>query len=344
MRSAGSGTTQERGKHTKQQFGLIGVTQWDPRTGYTYVGVSVSAPRIFSNPSPEWDKYLGECGESLHRVAARESVEVQGWSTDLAFEDGLTRITHHVHALGELTGGAPNLLQWALAPTPDYETLHILARALREGVLVDSHLKWAAEANCLRRDRAGKRLPDPIPAQLLALALAEPGWRGLVSPGDNPWAYVNTVTRRIYERNYAEGTGSANPLEIANLLPWQIDKRVPSVTGDELVIENLPDLVLHSGCSADVICVLTARHGGKKWSELPKYLAGLTGTHWDRRRVEAASEWKTPLNKATSYKERLRKGEPWNGLSTYSHSLQGANVDIYREVMAAERKELFVTK
>ena len=58
----------------------------------------------------------------------------------------------------------------------------------------------------------------------------------------------------------------------------------------------------------------------------------------------AASEWKPPLHKATSYKERLPQGAPWNGLSTFSHSLRGANVDIYREVMAAERKKLFVTK
>jgi hypothetical protein len=100
----------------------------------------------------------------------------------MAFEDGLTRITHHVHAVGEVKGATPNRLQWALAPTRDYELLDLLSRALKEGVLVDSYLKRAAEANCLRYDRAGKRLADPIPAQLLALALAEPGWRGLREP------------------------------------------------------------------------------------------------------------------------------------------------------------------
>ena len=113
--------------HTKQKFGLIGATQWNPTTGSTYVGVSVSAPRIFSNHSAEWDKYLGECRASLNCVAARESVEIQTCSTDLAFEDGLTSITHHVHTLGEFTGLITNLLQWALAPTRDYELLDILA-------------------------------------------------------------------------------------------------------------------------------------------------------------------------------------------------------------------------
>jgi hypothetical protein len=67
--------------------------------------------------------------------AARESVEIQTWSTALAFEDGLTRITHHVHAVGEVTGVTPNVLQWALAPTRDYQFLDLLSRALREGVL-----------------------------------------------------------------------------------------------------------------------------------------------------------------------------------------------------------------
>jgi hypothetical protein len=362
MRSAGSGTTTERGKHTTQEFGLIGATQWDPRTGYTYVGVSVSAPRVFGNPSPEWEKYLGECGESLHRVAARESVAIQRWSANLAFEDGLTRIAHHVHAVGEVSGVTPNLLQWALAPTRDYELLDILARALKEGVLVDSHLKRAAEANCLRYDRAGKRLPDPIPAQLLALALAEPGWRGLVSPSDNPWAYINTATRRIYERTYAE-TGSANPLEDVGLLPAEINKPVHSVgAGDELFMENLRDVVLNSGCSADAANVMAAREMGKKWKELPKYLTGLTGTNWGEPRVEAAraligrkkdelrasawagSQWKARPSKAAIYRERVPGGAPWNGLWTYSHALQGANVDIAREVIAAERKQLFVTK
>jgi hypothetical protein len=93
--------------HTKQKFGLIGASQWNPTTGYTYIGVAVSAPRIFSNPSPEWEKYLGECHESLNCVAAHESVEIQEWSTAMAFEDGLTRITHHVHAVGEVKGATP---------------------------------------------------------------------------------------------------------------------------------------------------------------------------------------------------------------------------------------------
>lgn len=361
-RSPASGTTNERGCNTKQEFGLIGATQWNPTTGYTYIGVAVSVPRIFSNPSAGWDRYLGECGESLKCVAAQESVQIHTWSTALSFEDGLTRITHHVHAVGEVTGATPNLLQWALAPTRDYQLLDLLSRAQKEGVLVGAHLKRAAEANCLRYDRAGKRLPGFVPAQLLALALAEPGWRGLVSPGDNPWAYLNKATRRIYARSYEE-TGSANPLEEEGLSPFQIDKRSQSIgAGDELFIENLRDVVLNSGCSADAASVMAARKIGKKWKDLPKYLTGLTGTEWDWPRVEAArasirrkkgelrvsalagSQWKARSSNAAIYRERVPGGALWEGSWTYSHSLQGANVDITREVIDAERKQLFVTK
>lgn len=307
----------------KQEFGLIGATQWNPTTGYTYIGVAVSVPRIFCNPSTEWDRYLAQCGESLECVAAQESVQIQTWSTALSVEDGLTRITHHVHAVGEVTGVTPSRLQWSLAPTRDYQLLDLLSRALKEGVLVDSHLKRATEGNCLRYDRAGKRLPDPIPAQLLALALQEPGWRGLVSPGDNLWAYINTATRRIYERSYAE-TGSPNPLKDVELSPAQIDKRSQSVgDGDQLFIENLSDVALKSGCSADAASVMVARESGTKWKELPELLTGQTGTEWGPLRVEAArasirqkkdkllasawvgSQWKARSSQAGIYRERV---------------------------------------
>ena len=107
---------------------------------------------------------------------------------------------------------------------------------------------------------------------------------------------------------------------------------------------------------------MEAREIVKKWKELPEYSTCLTGTKWDRRRVEAArasigrkkdqmraaawagSQWKAPSSKAAIYCERVPGGALWNGLWTYSHSLQGANVDIAREVMAAERKQLFVTE
>jgi hypothetical protein len=200
----------------KQEFGLTGMTQWDSSTGATYVGVSISVPRVFHNPSPEWKQYLVECRKCLDRVAAQESIEIQEWSTNLTFEDGLTRITHHVFAYGELTGATPNLLQWALAPARDYETLDILARALDEGVLIESHLKRAAECNCPRYDHDGKLLPEAIPTLLLAMALSTPGWRGLVCPSDNPWAYI-AVT--IYGDATAEQRRTS-----ASRTDWQIVK------------------------------------------------------------------------------------------------------------------------
>jgi hypothetical protein len=197
-----------------------------------------------------------------------------------------------------------------------------------------------------------------LPAHLLALALSTPNWRRMISPRDKPWAYINRTTQLIYQRSYAEGNGSANPQEDAGLLPDQIDERVDGATvADELVIESIADVVRNSGCSTDVTSVLVAWAGGKKWNELPKHLTGLTGTNWDRRRVEAAratfgrrknklrasawagSQWKACSNKATCYRERL--GVPWNGLWTYFHSLRGANLEIDRGVMSAERKKLF---
>jgi hypothetical protein len=91
-------------------------------------------------------------------------------------------------------------------------------------------------------------------------------------------------------------------------------------------------------------------------------LTGLTGTKWDRRRVEAArasigrkkeelcasawagSQWKARSSKAAIYRERVPGGVPLGRMWTYFHCLQGANVDITREVVAAERKQLFATK
>ena len=345
----------------KQEFGLTGMTQWDSSTGATYVGVSISVPRIFHNPSPEWKQYLVECRKSLDRVAAQESIEIQEWSTNLTFEDGLTRITHHVFAYGELTGATPNLLQWALAPARDYETLDILARALHEGVLIESHLKRAAECNCPRYDHDGKLLPEAIPTLLLAMALSTPGWRGLVCPSDNPWAYINKTTQLIYQRYYATGNGTADPQGVvAGTSRDQNLKESDSTTiGDELVVENIFDIVQNSECSTDATIVEIARAQGKKWNELPEYLIGLTGTCWDRRRVETArgsfrrqkgklraaalagSNWKPRPNGGSVYRERVPDGAAWNGLWTYSHTLQGDDLEIYREVMFNERKKLF---
>jgi hypothetical protein len=170
--------------------------------------------------------------------------------------------------------------------------------------------------------------------QLLALALAEPGWRGLVSPADNPWAYINTATRRIYERNYAEA-GSPNPPKDVDRRPAPINKPVRNVgAGDKLTIENLRDVVVNSGCTADGVCVMAARQIGRKWKELPEYLAGLTGTKWDGPRVEAAraligrkkdelrasvwagSQWKARSSEAAIYRERVPGGKPRKGLWT----------------------------
>ncbi len=244
----------------------------------------------------------------------------------------------------------------ALKPARGYAALDSLAQALKQGLRVDPLLKHAVESQRLQRyDRNKKPLAASLTTQLFALALTGSDWRGLISPSDKPWAYINQTTRFIYKRSYEEGAGSAHPLEVAGLSPAQIDKRVQRTIGrDHLVVESLADVVQNGDCTADVASILAAREAGKKWKELPEYLTKSTGTPWDRWRVKVARtlfatqkdklhaaaragfQWKPGSNQGNIYRQRLRGGG-W----IYSHSRQGQDLEDYREVMLAERKNLF---
>ena len=343
----------------RNEFGF----KWDRKAGCTHVYVRFSAP-VFRNPSSgEWEKYAAECRKSLHQVAARESVEILAWSIDVDRDEELARITHHVDARGLLQGLTPLRIARALSPARGYATLDTLAQALKKGLPIHLQLKRAAESNCIRF-RNGRPLPEHIPAPLLALALAEPAWRRLVSPMDNPWAYINTTTRLIYQNKYAEGNAYSSAKEVAcGLSPQQERTGTDAVpAGDELGVENIFDTLRNSGCSTDAVIVEMARSHGRKRNELPAYLTELTGTSWDDRRVEAGrgsfrrksgklrasalagSRWVPRPNGGSVYRERLPDGAAWNGRWTYSHSLQGKSLETYREVMANERKKLFRAK
>jgi hypothetical protein len=343
----------------KDEFGLTFAVKWDRKADRTHVDVKFSAPLVFRDPNhgnEKWDKYVAVCRQSLHQVAAAQSVEILVWSIDLDWEDELTVITHHVYARGLLPGAAEIGIMRALKPARGYAALDLLAQALKQGLRVDPLLKQAVDSQRLQRyDRKKKPLAASLTTHLFALALTGSGWRRLISPRDMPWAYINKTTRRIYERSYGEVAEGADPLEVTSRWPAQIDERVQDATaGGQLIVENLADVVRNGGCSADVASILAARLAGKKWKELPKYLTDSTGTPWDRQRVEAARksfgthkkklgaaalgrfQWKPGSSQGTIYRERLRKGR-W----TYSHSLQGNALEDYRTVMLAERKNLF---
>jgi hypothetical protein len=233
----------KKGLHMKNEFGLTTKINWDRKADRTHVYVKFSAPLVFRNSkNVEWEKYVAECRKSLHRVAAEESIEILVWSIDLDWEEELTLITHHVYARGLLPGVTPNRIARALRPARGYATLDALARALKNDLPVYPLLKRAVESNRLQRhDRNRKRLADPIPAHLLALALGSPEWRRMISPCDKPWAYINRTTQHIYRRSYAEGIGSANPQEVVTEPSHEQSRRVVDSTpaGDELAVENI---------------------------------------------------------------------------------------------------------
>jgi len=338
--------------------------RWDRKLDRTLVSLRISAPSAIVNSKElRWENYVEGCRQSLYRLAAQESTEILVWSIDLDWEHELILITHHVYTRGLLPGTLPIRIARTLQPPRGYLTLEFLARALEKGWPVERSLRYHVESNRLQRyDSRGRRLKDPIPEQLLARAVSDPGWRRLISPIDKPWAFINAITKRIFEREYADrnrSTALQQKYAPASSQERNGEQSDGQPTGDELVVEDILGILPAAGCTPDSISVLTGRARGKKWRDLSEYLTGETGTPWDRRRVEAAraslgrqkgelraaalasSQWKPRPNSGTVYRERLPDGSSWNGLWTYSHVYQGEELEVLRDVMAKERMKLF---
>jgi hypothetical protein len=321
----------------------------------TFVRMEVSIPGAFRNAKDsDWDRYLDACRQNLYRVVTGESVELRVWSSEL--DEASETIIHSVALGGEVWGAVPLHVIRAVQPPPEYRTIQFLARAVQSGSGVEPMLKAYAEFEKLQvRDRHSRRLQDPIPAQLLAIALFEPGWRKLIGPLDRPWAYINTVTQRLYERHYQEDSESC-PMRA------EASARDSHPIGDELGVENQIEVFRAAGCGDEEMKVLLGRAAGKKWNQLPQYLTLQTGHPWDARRVHAArgklrrsqgkvrtagiagSHWKRATTHTGVYRERLPDGAEWNGLWTWDHTYQGEELETLRDVMREERSRLFSKK
>ncbi len=327
----------------------------DPKTDRTNVSLEISARAVFRNWKDfDWPNYVRACRQSLHRVAAQDSMEILAWSIDLDFDR--KSVFHHVRVRGLLRETRPLRIIRALRPPPGYWDLDFMTRCVERGGRMERLLKAQVEWQRLQRhDRTGKRLEDPIPQQLLARALTETNWRLLLSPSDSPWAYINTATQRMYKRQYQATDESDNDGD-------EIDQK-PScariATGDELELEDTPALWRAAGLTEDSVRVLRAKVAGKKWNELPEYLTKQTGASFDARRVEAArgelrrrksklraavlaaSRWRPPSTSHTVYRERVPDGARWSGLWTYAHRYHGEELEVLGDLARHERSKLF---
>jgi hypothetical protein len=343
----------------EKEFQYKSSIKLDCNADRTYIRLEIHAAGVFSKAKESYRlNYLRTCSQHLHRVAAQKSIQILVWSVELNPEH--ESIVHHITVRGVLYGTLPLPIARALRPPPGYWKIDLLARGLQKGWRVERILKASVEYQRLQRhDRNGRRLEEPLPAQLLMRAIQETDWRGLIGPCDKPWAYINTATQRIYARHYQE-TDEADRQEANSTLPQnQIDSGIQA-TGDDLVVENIRNVFRAAGCTKDMVDVLTAKEAeGKKWYELPEYLTRQTGALWDMRRVEAArgglrrrkdklraagvasSKWKPRQTDKSVYRERLPDGALWNGLSTYAHRFQGEELEILNEVLLHEWMKLF---
>lgn len=297
-----------------------------------------------------WRKYTRDCGKSLHAVAEKHGLEIIVWAIEL--DESYTSISHRVTVRGVLYGTLPLQIVRALRPSRAYRELGFLHRALRNDWPVRRFVNAAVDSEKLHRyDLKGKRLDGPISSQLLMRAINETHWQLMLSPGDKPWAYINSATRRIYARDYQteekwnSGEGAV--------------ERDSTESGDELRFADLPKLLQASGFRNDAIAVLNAKAEGRKWSEIQAYLTDGVSTPISSRQVNAASRrfrraaqklrlaaialstWKPRSSGHSVYRERLPDGALWSGLWTYAHRYQGEHLELMRLVMNHERKNLY---
>lgn len=339
-----------------QEFTYRTQIRVDWKANRTYVSLEISAKRVVPNLNQRlWTRYLQMYRQSLHDVAARESMEILVWSVDLDFES--ETITHHV-ALSEARWGlSPVRIARALRPPQGYWMLDFLAKGLENGCPLKRQMLRAVEDQRLQRyDHQGRRLPAPLPVHLLAQALMETGWRLLISPGDKPYAYVNTATRRIYRRYYQE-TNESESERYDRTRSKKIDQRIEP-TGDDLALDDILEAFQVAGCTDDEIAFCQATAEGKTLRELPEHLTRQTDTLWDERRVEAArgrlrrrrhklraaalsrSRWTSPRNNGPVYRERVPDGAEWQGLWTYTFTYEGDDLEILNDMIRQQLMKL----
>jgi hypothetical protein len=300
-----------------------------------------------------WESYYQDCRKNLLAITSQKGLEILVWSID--FDEQYTSVCHCVAVRGVLFGAPPLQLVRAVRPTRDYRTLALLARAIREDWRLD--LRTVIESQKLYRyDRRGRRLGEPVASQLLMRAITETHWGRLISPLDRPWAYINTATKRIYDRYYRteEDCDDSTIADESDLKRYYDSPD----SGGEC---HVPDILttLQTAGFTDAIAVLNAKAQGRKLSGLQSSLTDGAGKLMSTRQVEAlrgrlrrgvkrmravamgASTWKPGSSSSTVYRERLPDGKLWQGLWTYSHKYQGEELEILRSVLREERKNLF---
>jgi hypothetical protein len=346
----------------QQEFEQRVALRCDPRADRFQVDVEIRGDGIFRDlqPSAE-DRYLQTCKERLDRFAAQQSLEVV-WSGH--FDHQYTTIRHHLDVRGVLRLNLLSRLTRVLRPSMGYRALEFLQRGVAKGWRIEPFLRAAVESQRLQRfDLKGKRLEDPLPTQLLLRTLVETNWQPLFGPADNPWAYINTVTQRIYQRQYQDpqdGKGARKTYKDDQEADRADQRRSYALVeaGHELAVEDVPGVLRANGFTEDMIAVALARFDGRAWREIGPYLTIQSGTLWPSRRVEAArgglrraktlrnrrlanSVWRPRSTSAMVYRERVPDGRPWGGLWNYAHRYQGGELDVLRDIQTQERLELF---
>jgi hypothetical protein len=337
-----------------QDFDCSWAIKLDSKHDQTLMGLNVAIPGgIQDFENIDWKRYFEDCRASLRAVASKHGLEIIVWSID--FDEQYTSISHSVAVRGVLFGALPLQLVRAIRPTGDYRMLGFLARAIRKDWRLDLSKVVESQKLC-RYERRGTRLEDAVASQLLMSALNETRWHRLIRPSAKPWAYINTATKRIYERYY-KNKNNRNDRTLAD--DGDLERYDASAdNGDELHIPDIPKTLRAAGFPNDAIAVLNAKAQGRR-SDLRLNLTDGAGNSMSARQVEAlkrtlrrgkkrmrevamaASTWKSGSSKAMVYRERVPDGKLWGGSWTYAHKFQGRDVDILQAVMCHERRNLY---
>jgi hypothetical protein len=322
----------------------------DAKRNSTYVGLKISLSEDGQDfRHINWENYYRDCHKSLQAAARKHGLEIIVWTVEM--DESYTSVSHLVTLRGILYGALPLQIMRALRPCRAYRFLGFLESAVRKDWRVQLFLNRLVESEKLHRcDYHGDPLADPIPLQLLMRAITEAPWQCLISPADKPWAYINTATQRISERHYQTGEKPYRGIDP--------DKRDATETGDGLHIADTPRMLQDVGVGGDAIAVLKAKAEGRRSLDIQSHLADSAGNSISARKAKArrelrtkantmyaaamaASTWRPRSSSDPVYRERLPDGKPWGGLWTFAHTLQGEDLELMRQIVDDERKNLY---